>query len=204
MADEIKSNVEGLELYSDQYPFRLPLRIRNFESESEYVKFIKACERGIRNSIEYRHWKNYIIDILGINTCMITEERMDQCTIEVHHHMPSLFVFVKGIINKKMEDEEEFCSFDIAREAIELHYQNKVGYVTLIKSIHEKFHNGFLSVPIEIIKGNYKQYLEDFSSYLDDDDLDTINQRLSVNESNCAWTRDNYPGSANGHNRASQ
>ena len=35
MTEEVKSNVEGLELYSDQYPFRLPLRIRNFENELE-------------------------------------------------------------------------------------------------------------------------------------------------------------------------
>jgi hypothetical protein len=201
---KVKSNIEGLELYSDQYPFRLPLRVRNFDNESEYVKFIKACERNVRNSVEYRHWKNYIIDILGINTCMITEERMDQCTIEVHHHLPSLFVLIKSIINEKIEKEEEFCSFDIAREAIEIHFKNRVGYITLIKSIHEKFHNGFLSIPIELIKGNYKQFVNDYSSHMDDDDLDTINQRLSINEGNCSWSRDNYPGSVNGYNRSNK
>ena len=57
---EVKSNVEGLELYSDNYPFRLSLRVRNFENEAEYKKFIKNCEMNIRRSIEYKLWRNYI------------------------------------------------------------------------------------------------------------------------------------------------
>jgi len=40
---EVKSNVESLELYSDNYPFSLSLRISNFESESDYKKFVKGC-----------------------------------------------------------------------------------------------------------------------------------------------------------------
>lgn len=191
---EIQSKPEGLELYSDQYPFRLPLRIRNFENEAAYIKFIRNCERQIRNSIEYKQWRNYIVDVLGIQSCMVTNERMDQCTIEVHHHLPSLFILVKSIINKKIETEEEFSTFDISLEAIEYHFQNKVGYVTLVKTMHEKFHNGFLGIPAEYIKGNFQAFIDEYSSYLDEDDLDVIQQRLSVNENNCGWGRDNYPG----------
>ena len=75
---EVKSNIKNLELYSDNYPFSLPLRIKAFENESEYKKFIKNCEMLVRRCVEYRQWKNYIIDVLGINTCMVTDERIDQ------------------------------------------------------------------------------------------------------------------------------
>ncbi len=190
----IDSEVDGLELYSDQYPFRLPLRISNFENEAEYTKFIRNCERHIRSSIEYKQWRNYIIDVLGVQTCMVTNERMDQCTIEVHHHVPSLFVLVKSILNKKIDNEEEFSTFDISLEAIKYHFQNKVGYVTLISSIHEKFHNGFLGIPATTIKGNYRSFMDEYSRHIDDEDLDVIHQRLSINESNCGWARDDYPG----------
>jgi len=190
---KIQSNVENLELYSDNYPFRLSLRIRNFEAEAEYKKFIRNCERLIRSCIEYRHWKNYIIDVLGINTCMITDERIDECTIEVHHHLPSLYVAVAALINKKLEMEEEFSTFDIAQSAIELHFMNKIGYVTLIKSMHEKFHKGFLNIPSELIRGDYQYFLREYGGYIDDEDMDVINRRLSINESNCSWRRDDYP-----------
>ncbi len=191
--DEVKSNIKNLELYSDQYPFRLPLRIKAFENESEYKKFIKNCEMLVRRCTEYRQWKNYIIDVLGVNTCMVTDERIDQCSIEIHHHLPSMYVLVKTLINKKLDNEESFSTFDIAQDAIELHFKNKIGYITLIKSMHEKFHNGYLNIPSEMIKGDYQYFIREFSGYIDDEDMDNINMRLSINASNCSWSKDNYP-----------
>lgn len=191
--EEVKSNVEGLELYSDNYPFRLSLRIRNFERETDFKKFLKSCEKLVRGSLEYRMWRNYIIDVLGVNTCMVTDEKMDEVSIEVHHHIPPLYDVIKALVNRKIENSEEFSTFDIALKIIELHFANKIGYLTLIESMHEKLHNGYLTVPISFVKGDYQYFLREFSKYLDDEDLDKINSRLAVNESNCSWSRNNYP-----------
>jgi len=191
--EEVKSNVEGLELYSDNYPFRLSLRIRNFERETDFKKFLKSCEKLVRGSLEYRMWRNYIIDVLGVNTCMVTDEKMDEVSIEVHHHIPPLYDVIKALVNRKIENSEEFSTFDMALEIIELHFANKIGYLSLIQSMHEKLHNAYLSVPISFVKGDYQYFLREFSKYLDDEDLDKINSRLAVNESNCSWSRDNYP-----------
>jgi hypothetical protein len=193
METEVKSNISNLELYSDTHPFRLSLRIRNFENEATYKKFIHNCELLIRRCNEYKLWRSYIIDILQINTCMITNESVDQVTIDVHHHLPSLFTLVSALVNKKIEKEEEFCSFDIAQEAIILHFKNKVGYITLLKSMHEKFHNGYLTIPISFIKGDYQHFVKNYSKYLDEIDLDTIQSRLATNETNCSWSKDEYP-----------
>ena len=193
----IKSNVENLQLFSDNHPFQLSLRISTFESEAEFTKFIRSVETAVRRSIEYKLWIHYIIEVLGISTCMITNESIEECSIEVHHHIPSLFTLVKAIINKKIEDEQMFSTFDISLETIELHFANKVGYVTLLKSLHEKFHNGFLQIPKEYIKGDYMSFVNEFSKYLDDSDLEIINMRLTTHETDCDWTRDNYPGLQN-------
>lgn len=190
---EVKSNVKDLELYSDTFPFRLSLRIRNFENEADYKKFVKNAEMLIRRCNEYKLWRNYIIDVLQINTCMITNESVDQVTIEVHHHIPSLYTLVCALVNKKIESEEEFCSFDIAQEAIELHFKNKLGYVTLLKSMHEKFHNGFLTIPVNFVKGDYNHFISEYSKYLDEIDIDKIQARLAVNEHNVSWAKDEYP-----------
>jgi len=190
---EIHADIEGLELYSEQYPFRLPLKIRDFDSEQEFKKFIRSCEKMVRGSIEYKYWRDYIKDVLGVNMCMITQERMDECTIEVHHHIPSLYSLIKSMINRKIEREEEFSSFDISTEAIELHYKNKVGYVTLIKSMHEKFHNACLSIPINLVKGDYQFFMDNLSRYLDSDEIDVLTHRLSIDQTNCHWTRGVYP-----------
>lgn len=194
MSIEIKSDINNLELFSENYPFRLPLRIRNFEKETEFAKFSKNCERIIRTSMEYKLWRNYIVDILGINECAITKENVSEVSVEVHHHIPSLYILIKTIINKNIEKEIEFSTFDICLESIQLHFENKVGYVVLINSIHEKFHNGFLNIPTKMVKGNYKEFLSEYNRYIDEDDLEVINSRLNIVECSSGWSRDNYPG----------
>jgi hypothetical protein len=192
---EIKSNTETLEIYSDRHPFSLSLRISNFENEAMYKKFVKNCEHIIRKSIEYKEWRNYIIDVLQTNECMITHEKMDEVTIEVHHHVPSLYTLTTALVNRCIEENIPFCTFDICQQAIELHFQNRVGYVTLLKSMHEKFHNGKLDIPISFVRGDYNYFIREYSRYLDEADLETINSRLIVNEHTCSWARNDYPES---------
>jgi len=194
----IDSNIENLELYSDSYPFRLMLRISNFENETEYKKFVRNCEMMIRRSIEYKLWRNYIVDILQVNECAITHESMTDVTIEVHHHVPSLFTLVSSLVNKCIDKNEKFCTFDICQQAIELHFKNKIGYVALLRSIHEKFHNGKLTIPITFVKGDYEYFVREYSKFIDGDELDTIQTRLATNESNCTWSKDEYPAAAEG------
>lgn len=194
-ANDIKSNIENLELYSDKYPFKLPLRISTFENEVEYNKFIKNCEKLVRGSLEYKYWRNYIIDVLGINTCSLTNEKMVETTIELHHHLPSLFMVVKALVNKKLEDQESFSTFDISLEVIELHFMNKIGYIPLVSSLHEKFHNGFLKIPFELIKGDYLYFIKEYSKFLDDDDLETINERMAISMKDFkyeGWTSEEF------------
>lgn len=189
---KIDSDIKSLELYSDKYPFRLAMRISNFENEASFNKFIKNCEKIVRGSLEYREWKNYIIDVLGVNECMITHENIAELTLEVHHHVPSLFAVVKAIVSKHIEQGNKFSTFDIALETMEMHFQNKIGYAILIKSMHEKFHNGYLNLPISKIRGDYVGFIKEYGKYMDEDDHNTINERMTIDEANCGWSKDNY------------
>jgi len=189
----IQCDSDNLEIYADNHPFRLSLRIKTFESEADFNKFIKKVEMQVRASLEYREWKKYIIDVLGIKTCMITNEKIDEVSIEIHHHLPSLYILVKALVNKRISQQQEFCTFDIATEVIEKHFENIIGYVTIVKTLHEKFHNGFLTIPKEFVKGNFMKFVSEYSEYLDENDLETIDLRLAANQSNCSWGRNEYP-----------
>lgn len=194
----INANESINEISADGCPFSLSLRIASFENSADMNKFIKAVEKMVRGSNEYRMWKTYIIDILGCVQCAITGELLNEVGLEVHHHIPSLYDVVKAVTIKYLEDETEFCTFDIATRVIELHFQNKIGFVMLVKTLHEKFHNGFLSIPRRFIRGNYMAFVNEYSRYLDDEDLEKINERLSINDTNCSWFRDDYPAAAQG------
>jgi len=191
-SNDISSDKNILTLYADNSPFQLAMRIKKFENDSEYNKFIKSVERMVRASLEYRLWKSYLIDVLGMTTCVITDENLAELSLEVHHHVPSLYIIVKGILNEAIENDEFFCSYDIATRVMEIHFKNQLGYVMMISSMHEKYHNGFLDLPIDYVKGNYMEFINNYTQYLDDEDLDNINNLLQTKESNCKWHRDQY------------
>lgn len=190
----ILSNIDKLELYSDDYPFTLRLGIESFENEKELFKFTKNCEKIIRLCSEYKEWREYLINILKNNYCFITHEINEEIQIEIHHHPISLFSVVKTIINKKLDINESFCTFDICSDVIKIHFLNKIGYIPLITSMHQKFHSGYLKIPINLVKGDYKLFLNEFNKYIDDCDKEVINERIAINYSDIKWQRGEYPG----------
>jgi hypothetical protein len=98
------------------------------------------------------------------------------------------------VINKLLSTEQEFSTFDVATKIIELHFQNKVGYVALISSLHAKYHNGFLQIPIELVNGNYKYIIENF--VIEEEEYDRIAKLCNVHTEDLkqGWERGNYPG----------
>ena len=172
--------------------FNLPLRISEFTNEKDQVKFIKNVETAVRRSNEYRYWTSYITDALGHTTCSLTKESMHECTIEIHHHPITLFNICIAVIQDLINKQEKFCSFDVSTKIIELHFQDKVGYVPLLSSLHEKYHNSFLDIPIELINGDYK-YLLNNLPFLDEE-RNKINSLCNVKIDTCRqiWSRNNY------------
>jgi hypothetical protein len=70
---------------------------------------------------------------------------------------------------------------------MKLHYDLKVPFVVLLKSMHEKFHNGFLKIPINLVHGDLRYFIDNYKEFLEDDDVEIIYDRLSVNFENCGW-----------------
>lgn len=194
----ITSDVDNHELISDDSLYKLSLRISDFECEKELRRFIKSCELIVRKSPEYKVWTSYVREVLGFYTCDLTKENHSQCVCDIHHHPVSLFTITKALIMQHIAGTKKFCSADIAVEVLELHYQNRIGFVSLIRSLHEKFHNGFLSIPMELVHGDYKYFVDHYGGFLDDDDLERIQDRRKITFDNCGfktqyfWSNNEY------------
>lgn len=186
---DIKTDIDTHTLSSDNNPYLLKLKISEFGDEKELDKFVKACERLIRSSPEYRIWTSYIRDSLGYYKCEVTGEQHAQTTVDIHHHPFSLYSIVKAVILKKVSGAVEFCSYDICEEVIKLHYEMRAPFCLLVSSLHEKFHNGFFLIPIELIRGDMQHLFDKYFAFLDDDDQQTITARLGINKNNCGWTQ---------------
>jgi hypothetical protein len=175
-------------------PFELALRIDSFSNEKEQISFIKAVEKMVRFSPEYKLWVGYIIDTLGQNKCEFTGEIKGECPVEVHHHPICLYTIIKTLIDKKLQNKESFCTFDISKEAIELHFQNKVGYVVMLSDLHAKYHNGYMQIPIEFVNGDYKYILTNYE--IEQEEYSRILLLCGIHKEDIvqSWGNNNYPG----------
>lgn len=189
MTSVFSSNNEVISNSENEYV--LPLRINDISDPKEMKRFIKSCELLIRRSPEYHIWTDYIRETLGFVRCQITDELHYQTQTDIHHHPISLYNITKGVINKKIYDQIPFNSFDICSDIMKLHYDLKVPFVVLLKSMHEKFHNGFLKIPINLAHGDLRYFIDNYKEFLEDDDIEIIYDRLSVNFENCGWNN-NY------------
>jgi hypothetical protein len=154
----------------------LSLKRKTFSSEKSHNHFIKACVRMIRSSVEYREWASYVKDVMGYKTCVFTNEVSDQLTIDIHHHPLCLFDIVNIVVSTYLKNQIEFSSPDVSKDVLLLHYTNNVGYVPLISSLHEKYHNGYLTIPPKFIAGKW-DYLINTPGYVVSDEV-----KLKVSE----------------------
>jgi hypothetical protein len=85
----------------------------------------------------------------------------------------------------------------VAIKAIEFHFANQIGFVPLATTIHERITNGNLEIPIEMVRGDYKYFIDNYLHYLSDEDQEYILKRLSISNQNSeapGWSKNNYPG----------
>lgn len=195
MSNEIIFDKDKNSINSEAIGYPLYMKISNIEDEKELRNFIKKCEGMLRKSPEYSVWTDYVRESMGYYKCELTSELHNQTKCDIHHHPMCLFTIFKGVIFKQISEKKEFCSFDICYEVLKLHYELKIGFISLVSSLHEKFHNGYLFLPMELIKGDYKYFIDNYSKFLDDEDTDIIKGRMNINFDNCdfiKWERNKY------------
>lgn len=155
--------------------------ILNTDRDKE--KFIKRIENVIRSSMEYRDYIAYLKEYVNMNQCAffnnIENAQGSRVRIEVHHEPFTLFDIVKVVVNKFIEEAIPLNDLYIADEVMELHYNNKVGLIPLSKSIHQIVHNSNeIIIPLNLVYGDYKNFLEEYNDYLDEELLDKLERKI--------------------------
>jgi len=130
----------------------------DFLTEKEEKKFIKEVEKIIRKSPEYDRWIRFVHGSLGSGfVCYLTGHISDECNIELHHYPITLFNYVQIA----MYNLDNYTSFDLAKQVMYWHFENKIGFIPLSKSVHEMFHNNYLKIPIDIVEGDWESLLNE-------------------------------------------
>ena len=146
--------------------------------QKDYAKFIKDTETVCRTSFEYRQLIYYLRNTEGMNVCSIlnnvTNVDSNKVKIEIHHGPLSLFDLCSAVIKKRLHKKESIDIFDISKEIMWLHYMGYVGLIPLSETIHELIHSGYLFIPTNLYRGNWRKFVEVYYDYIAPDVLDAI------------------------------
>lgn len=179
-------------LHSENTEYSLRFERDDINDEKELKKFIKKCESMIRICPEYSDWTDYIRNVMEMTSCAITGELHQHAKSDIHHHPFCLYTIVKAVILKYIASNKPFTSIDVCKEVMELHYKMKAPFIVLLKSIHEKYHNSYLNLPMELVQGDTQYFIKHYSQYLNEEDLNPILDRLRITWDNCGYDKFKY------------
>ena len=158
--------------------------ITTLETDKAKVKYVKKIEHIIRSSMEYRDYISYLKEYVDMNHCEfftnIQNSQGSRVRIEIHHEPLTLFDIVYCIVNKFIAEGIPLNDLFIADEVMDIHYRNMVGLIPLSKSLHQIIHNSDeIIIPLNIVYGNYRQFLIDYEDYLDESMIEKIERKIS-------------------------
>ena len=153
----------------------------DLSDDKEVNKFIKHIEQHyIRSSYEYRSMVQYMRNYMNMNECsyFIGVNNIDSPKIKIHlHHDPfDLFTITKTVYNKRVAFYESIAEEDIALEVMYLHYSLMIGLIPVSATAHNLIHNQYLLVPIEKVVGNYQEFFDRYSPWMDTECIDIYNK----------------------------
>ena len=108
----------------------------------QFRNFLRNCEMRFRSSKEYKLYKSYLIEYIGINRCQVFGNiGVDDASIELHHNILGLFDICLMITLHIVNTTGFISTFDLIQILIEEHKQNNVGVTFLSKTAHQMFTN---------------------------------------------------------------
>lgn len=107
-----------------------------------FRNFIRNAEYRFRGTKEYKAYKSYLIEYLGIDRCQVFGNiGVEDADIELHHNVLGLQDICLLITSHIINTVGVITTFDLIQLLIQEHYNNRVGIVFLSKIAHQKFTN---------------------------------------------------------------
>lgn len=156
-------------------------------SDKDKVKYIKYLERIIRSSQEYKDYIAYLREYIDMTQCSFftgvrkTNSR-SKVSIEIHHEPFTLFDIAQIVLEKWIREGITLNAFKIAEEVMKLHYQNKVGLIPLSITVHELVHSGKLFIPLQNVRGNFIDFIEEYDEYISEDLKNMLQIKLKMSK----------------------
>ena len=107
-----------------------------------FKSFVKSSERQFRASREYKAYKSYLMDSLGLDRCQILGNVSNEdADIELHHNVLGLFDIATMITLHMVNTVGSINTMQLIQLLIIEHYNNRVGVTFLSKTAHQIYTN---------------------------------------------------------------
>lgn len=162
----------------------------DLSDEKDFKFFIRDLERVVRNSFEYRTLIKYLKDTEGMDVCSflenVTSRDNKKVSIEIHHTPLTLYDICMAVYKKRFNKHQDIDINSIAEEVMWLHYSGWVGLIPLSTTVHDLVHNQYLFIPTNVIRGNYKAFIETYYDYIEPEVLDAVDaaERATIDYNN--------------------
>lgn len=161
-------------------------------------KFIKACEKLIRTSKEYKAYKKYLIKDVGLNYCQVFPNiNLDNCdeseiTLEMHHGPILTLYDYCNIVTEHLlyNDYKEINTFKIASIVLNEHFENNVQVVMLCDLAHKLVHAKQVYLNPKQGWGNVNTFLDKYKDGIDDKMEHIINKNIEIAQKYHSFDRD--------------
>jgi hypothetical protein len=155
-------------------------------TDTDKVKYIKKLEQVIRSSQEYKDYVAYLKEYIDMTRCSffngINNKGKGKVSIEIHHEPFTLFDLTQIVLVKWLQTDIKINAFKIAEEVMKLHYQNKVGLIPLSITVHDLVHSGRLFVPLQNVRGQFIDFLEEYDEYIPYETKDKLEIKLKMSK----------------------
>jgi len=160
----------------------------------EYNTFIKSCEKMIRQSDEY---KTFIYKVhnefggSGIQSCnilgMVTGE---EATLEVDHYPFTLYEICSAVTSKFIREHVPFNTFMVAEVVMKLHFDLKIGFTVLSKTVHQLRHSGKVFIPLSDVAGHFMEFFKEYKEDLEPETLTSFSKLIDMTKKGYKMNRD--------------
>lgn len=155
----------------------------SYTTDTEKTNIVKHTEALVRSSMEYADYIAYLRANVGMDACAffnnISKANSKKIRIEVHHAPLTLYDITKLVLDRAIRTGEEVNCMLLAEQVTEIHYMNQVGLIPLSKTLHEVVHNSDkLVIPLYMIYGDFRAFLDMFSEELDMDENKNIRAKV--------------------------
>lgn len=152
---------------TDAYDIAFNKPMEYFYSADNYTHFIKGCEKMVRSHEDYSRFKDYVMNVIGIDFCQVTPNvRLGDATIEMHHAFFNLYDLCAIITNKRLECGERVNTFTVANEVLDEHFALHIPVVMLATTNHEMVTNRDIWLNVKSGFGYISQFIEKYAPYM--------------------------------------